>query len=110
MGLPFSTPAAQAAPVQAAASTVPTGTPAAGDAEMARQVVRAISLAWHDDVGEARLRLTPEHLGEVTVSVRVERGVVSAVLQAETATARDWMRQHESDQDTGCSSIRNHSL
>jgi flagellar hook-length control protein FliK len=33
----------------------------------------------------------------VTVSLRVERGVVSAVLQADTAAARDWIRTHESE-------------
>ncbi len=89
-GTPTVTPSGPASP-----------TPAAGDVEMARQVVRAISLAWRDEVGEARLHLTPEHLGEVTVSLRVERGVVSAVLQADTAAARDWIRQHESELRAG---------
>jgi flagellar hook-length control protein FliK len=104
------TGAAAAAPVfldaiSAATGTVTTGNaPAqvenmsgASDVQVARQVVRAISLAWRDDVGEARVLLNPEHLGEVSVAIRVERGAVTAVLQAETASAREWIRAHETD-------------
>jgi hypothetical protein len=69
----------------------------AADSPMARQVVRAISLAWHDNVGEAKVRLTPEHLGEVTVSLKVERGGVTALLQADTPAAREWIQAHEQD-------------
>lgn len=91
--------AAAASPALVTPSPRASGTSAAlpGDTEMTRQVVRAVTLAWNDSVGEARMRLTPEHLGEVTVSLRVERGAVSAVLHAETPASRDWIRQHEED-------------
>jgi hypothetical protein len=72
------------------------GTPAT-EAPMAGQMVKAIALAWRDGVGEAKIRLTPEHLGEVQVSMKVERGQVVAQIVAETATARAWIETHQQD-------------
>ena len=51
------------------------------------QIVRAAHLQWRDGVGEARLRLNPEHLGEVTISLRVEQGAVFATIRAESPAA-----------------------
>ena len=46
-------------------------------------IVRAVRMHWTADGGEARLRLDPEHLfGQVTLTVRVERGSVTAHIQA----------------------------
>jgi flagellar hook-length control protein FliK len=61
------------------------------------QVVRAVALAWRNGVGEARLRLTPEHLGEVLVRLRIEQGAVQAVVQAQTAEAKERIQAHESE-------------
>jgi hypothetical protein len=121
-GLPARTPA-QALSIEAAASAYVPGmgltagtvvlpavadTPTASEPlsppHVARQIVRAVSLAWSDEAGEARVRLTPEHLGEVTVNLKVERGVVSAVLQADTETARQWIKAHEDDLRRGLES------
>ena len=68
-----------------------------GDFQLAQQVVRAVSLAWRGNTGEAQVRLTPDHLGEVTVSLKVTDGNVSATLQAETTAARDWIKAHEAE-------------
>jgi flagellar hook-length control protein FliK len=88
-----SSPAASPA---AEASSVPAPQPGAGPATT-DQVVQAVSLAWHGDVGQAQMRLTPEHLGEVTVSLHVEKGLVTAEVQATTPAARDWIQSHEQD-------------
>ena len=61
------------------------------------QIVRAIRVQWQNGVGEARLRLNPANLGEVTVSLQVRQASVSAVLSAESEAIRQWIRanQHE---------------
>ena len=59
------------------------------------QVVRAISLAWKAGQGEARIRLQPEHLGELVVTLRVEQGVVVAIVKAENAEARERIQANE---------------
>jgi Meckel syndrome type 1 protein len=81
-----------------AAAQAPRG---AQETPLAGQVVRAISLAWRDGVGEARVRLVPDHLGEVNVALRVERGQVTAELRAETPAAREWIQAHEQDLRSG---------
>jgi hypothetical protein len=63
-------------------------------ADLGNQLVKGIRLAWKDGTGEARLRLNPEDLGEVLVSIKVTRGEVSATLQSETAGVRAWLEQH----------------
>jgi flagellar hook-length control protein FliK len=62
---------------------------AAGDeaVDVPAQIVRAVQLQWRDGVGEAKIRLTPESLGEVTISLRVEQGSVFASVRAESAAA-----------------------
>jgi len=52
------------------------------------QVVKAIRLQWKQGLGEARIRLEPEHLGEVRVSLRVQAGAVTAVVTAENPTVQ----------------------
>ena len=42
--------------------------------EQATQIVRSMRLQWRGATGEATLRLQPDHLGQVFVSVRVENG------------------------------------
>jgi flagellar hook-length control protein FliK len=59
------------------------------------QLVRAMRLQLVGGVGEARIQLDPEHLGAVTVNLRVEGGVVSAVVTAEQSTVRQWIENHE---------------
>jgi flagellar hook-length control protein FliK len=61
------------------------------------QVIRAITLQWRQGVGEARIQLQPEHLGHVTVNLRVEGGTVTATLRAETQAVSDQIQaqQHQ---------------
>jgi flagellar hook-length control protein FliK len=86
-------PAAIGAP--ASAEPAPAGAPV--EANLTPQIVKAVSLLWRDGVGEARLRLEPERLGSVTVSLRVERGIVTARVTADMPAVRDWIRAHEAD-------------
>jgi flagellar hook-length control protein FliK len=63
--------------------------------EQAAQIVRSMRLQWRGSVGEAQLRLTPEHLGQVLVSVKVDQGSVTATMHAETPAAQQWIQQHQ---------------
>jgi hypothetical protein len=90
-----SEPAVQAAP--RAEPAAPPETP------ITTQVVKAVSLAWKDGVGEAKIRLTPEHLGEVVVSLKVERGQVVAHVNAETDGVRAWIESHQQELRDGLS-------
>jgi flagellar hook-length control protein FliK len=65
------------------------------DHALEAHVVQAIKMQWQTGVGEATIKLRPEHLGEMTVSLRVEGGSVSADLRVETEAARSWISGHE---------------
>jgi flagellar hook-length control protein FliK len=52
------------------------------------QIVRAISLQVRDGIGVARVRLQPDHLGEVQIDLKVDRERVSAVLHVERSDVR----------------------
>ena len=88
-------PAAVGSSAPASVDLAPAATPV--EADPTPQIVKAVSLLWRDGVGEAKLRLEPEHLGSVTVSLRVERGVVTARMTADVPAVRDWIRTHESE-------------
>jgi flagellar hook-length control protein FliK len=60
-------------------------------------MVRAMRMQVTDGGGEARLQLNPEHLGQVTLTVKVEQGRVAAHIQAETADASRWIETHQSN-------------
>ena len=63
--------------------------------EQGAQIVRSMRLQWRGANGEATLRLQPDHLGNVFVSVKVEQGTVSATVRAETPAAQQWIQQHQ---------------
>jgi flagellar hook-length control protein FliK len=52
-------------------------------------------LQWKDGIGDARIRLLPEYLGELSVAIRVEHGSVTAALEASTPSVRHWIESHE---------------
>jgi flagellar hook-length control protein FliK len=52
-------------------------------------------LQWRDGVGEAKMTLTPESLGEVTIAMKVEKGVVTATIKAENPVTMEWIRSHQ---------------
>lgn len=94
---------ALATPADVTADTAATSPPPASAdigpfaGEPHEQVVRAIRLQWIQGIGEAHLRLSPEHLGEVTIHLRVERGLVTASLRGDSAAAVERIRAHEAD-------------
>lgn len=94
-GLPAASEAQGAASTESPAPTRHTEGPQ--EAPITGQVVKGVTMAWRDGVGEAKIRLTPEHLGEVVVALKVERGLVVANVQAETSTARGWIETHQQD-------------
>jgi len=74
------------APATAGASTL--------DQALPTQIVRSIRLQWQAGQGEARMQLRPEYLGELTVTIKVDQGAVTATLHAETAEVRRWIETH----------------
>ena len=67
----------------------PIAAPEAGEAgTVADQIVRAIRIQVRDGIGEARLRLQPDHMGEVYIELKVDRDRVTAVLQVERPEVR----------------------
>jgi Flagellar hook-length control protein FliK len=59
------------------------------------QIVQALKMVWQGDGGEARIRLRPEHLGDLTIALRVEGGAVSAHLVASAPEVRQWIEANE---------------
>jgi flagellar hook-length control protein FliK len=58
------------------------------DVEVVPQLVRAMRTQFRDGIGEAQIRLKPEHLGEVRIDLKVDGDRVSAVLQVERPEVR----------------------
>ena len=65
------------------------------DGNLHRQIVQAIQLQSRNGVGDARLTLQPEYLGEVTIALRVEDGGVTAHVSAAAADVREWLGANE---------------
>jgi flagellar hook-length control protein FliK len=63
-------------------------------AELPARLVAGLRMLTRAGGGEATIRLRPEHLGEVRIEVRVERGQVAAVIHAERADVRAQIEQH----------------
>ena len=73
--------------------------PAAIDREtgagLETQIVQAMKLQWGPGAGDARIRLQPHYLGDLTISLRVEQGRVTAELAASTPEVRQWIESNE---------------
>jgi flagellar hook-length control protein FliK len=65
--------------------------------DVVAQLVQSLRVQFRDGIGEAVVKLRPEHLGSVQVSIRVENGAIKATIQAEVPAVRQWL---ESQQDT----------
>jgi flagellar hook-length control protein FliK len=63
--------------------------------DTAAQLVQSIRMLSREGVGDAQIRLQPEHFGEVSIAIRVEDGQVSARLQAESPAVRDWLQSNQ---------------
>jgi flagellar hook-length control protein FliK len=55
----------------------------AAEADVPQQIVRAIRTQFRDGIGEASIRLRPDHLGEVRIELKVEGERVTATLHVE---------------------------
>jgi flagellar hook-length control protein FliK len=79
-------------------------TPADGTAD---QIVQTMRLQALDGGGVAEIRLQPEQFGNVTISLHVSDGQVSARLQADSPAARDWL---QANADTLRHGLSTHNL
>jgi flagellar hook-length control protein FliK len=77
-----------AAVTQLSADTMP-------EAENIGRLVQAMRINARPGAWEATVRLKPEHLGDVTIALKVEGNSVSAVVNAEAAGVRQWLESHE---------------
>jgi flagellar hook-length control protein FliK len=96
LGASFSLPTTAAAQSAAAGTQTPGLTPQAESA-LPGQIVQAIRMQWQIGIGQATIRLDPAHLGELSVSLRVDQGTVNAQLHADTPEVRAWIQQHAHD-------------
>jgi flagellar hook-length control protein FliK len=86
--------------------TSPTSTlDASAGAAVNDQIVRGMQLQMKGTVGEARITLAPEHLGEVVVEMRVEKDGVVATLRADTPAVRGWLATHQDDLRAGLADV-----
>ncbi len=60
-------------------------------------IVKSLRLQWSQGAGEARLQLKPEYLGELSVSLKVQGSMVTAVLQSDSAAVRTWVEEHQGE-------------
>jgi flagellar hook-length control protein FliK len=75
--------------------------------DVTMQLVQSLRLQFRDGIGEAVLKLKPEHLGSVAISLRVENGGLKANVQADLPAVRQWL---ESQQDTLRTALAEHGL
>lgn len=72
--------------------------PTADGEPLSHAIVRSLKLQWRQGGnGEARLRLRPEHLGELTVALRVQGSGITAIVQADSPEVRAWVESHQND-------------
>jgi flagellar hook-length control protein FliK len=100
------TPAAPAPAAAAAVTTAPAPAETPGPENVGR-LVQAMRVIARPGAWEANLRLNPEHLGDVSIAIRVERNMVSAVVNAEGAGVRHWL---ESQEDAVRNGMAEHGL
>jgi flagellar hook-length control protein FliK len=79
------------------AADQPPATSNADGASLTQSIVQTLRFQAREGGGEARIQLRPEYLGELTVSLRVNGGAVSAVLHADSPAVRSWIEDHQQD-------------
>ena len=67
----------------------------AADPPLPTQIVQAISIQAANGGGEAQVKLQPGYLGDVTVSIIVDHGGVTASIEASSPAVREWIAGHE---------------
>jgi hypothetical protein len=86
-----------AAPLVASVAAAPAASVAAFESQIHDQVMQSLRMQVEKGGGEATIELNPNFLGRMQVSVKVDRGVVSANVQADTAVVREWMSTHREE-------------
>jgi hypothetical protein len=87
-------PAMAAALSTGAASAAPSMTPQERAANIS-QLVRSMQVLVRNGIGEVTVRLRPEHLGDVSILIRVDGKSVSATVRAESQSVREWLLSQE---------------
>jgi flagellar hook-length control protein FliK len=81
------------------ATPMPEGSTTSGgnvpDPETAQRLVQSLRMQFLRGGGDAVVQLRPEHLGAVTVSLRVEQGSVAAHVTAADPVVAEWLRAHQ---------------
>jgi flagellar hook-length control protein FliK len=93
--------------VDAASHAVDTAPVTIPERDVVAQLVQSLRVQFRDGIGEAVVKLKPEHLGSVQVSLKIENGAIKATVQAEVAAVRQWL---ESQQDTLRTSLAEQGL
>jgi chemotaxis protein MotD len=65
-------------------------------ASVSSQVIESLRLQWTKGGGDAQMTLQPGYLGGLSVSLRVDKDVVTASVIAESPAVREWLRANES--------------
>jgi len=112
--LPFTVAAPESIDVRTLAQQIETArlpfAPAEADIperDVVAQLVQSMRVQFRDGIGQAVVRLRPEHLGAVQIALKIENGSISATVQAEVASVRQWL---ESQQDTLRASLAEQGL
>ena len=71
------------------------GAASAHEIDLPKQIVQAIRLQWNQGIGDARITLQPEYLGEMSIAIRVEHGAVTAELESSVPAVREWIDSHQ---------------
>jgi flagellar hook-length control protein FliK len=104
---PIETRARAAAAANVAGVAIDTAPMTIPERDVVAQLVQSLRVQFRDGIGEAVVKLKPEHLGSVQISLRVENGALKATVQAEAPAVRQWL---ESQQDTLRTSLADHGL
>lgn len=71
------------------------GTEMPNASENLGRLIQTFRMQAREGMSEATVRLNPTHLGEVTIAIKVDKGIVSATVQAETGSVRQWLQSQE---------------
>jgi flagellar hook-length control protein FliK len=91
LGAATAAPSTEAEGPNASAAT-PADTPAPDTAD---RLVQSMRMQYLRGGGDALVQLRPEHLGPVTIALRVEDGAVSARITADNAAVAEWLQANE---------------
>lgn len=79
----------------ASAAAAPPAPPPELPATVLDQIVKSLRVQSREGVSEARIQLRPEHLGALSIVLKVEGGAVTAVIRAESADVQEWVLSHQ---------------